>query len=120
MQYDFSNVPNKKNVLILQEVRLYFYELAVILYRNGYFSYYDSAVRYVYDLIIDIQTNLPYKVKRPAPPFFKKYGENLEYSSFSKSRRTVWFAFFERYEENGEVYFLVKHVENNHTASKYM
>lgn len=106
-------------VLIIPEVRLYFYELQLILYEKDYFGYPEDAERYIKELIEDIEKNLSKKRSKAAPNFFKKYGKDLEYTSFPKNKRTTWYVFFEVYEDNEEIIYLIKHIENNHTAAHY-
>ena len=54
-------------VLIIPEVRQYFYEIQYIMYEKDYFSYYEDSERYIEELI-----------------------------------------------------YLVRHIENNHTAAQYL
>ena len=71
-------------VLFLPEVENYFFELTEILYNKEYFGFKENAVKYVLDLENDIRTSLITKVKRPAPPFFEKYGKKCYILSFLK------------------------------------
>ena len=107
-------------LLIIPEVRQYFYELQYVLYEKDYFSYFEDAERYVEELIKDISKNLPSKRSKPAPIYFDQYGENMEYAAFKKNKHTTWYVFFDIYEENEEIIYLVRHIENNHTAAQYL
>jgi len=108
------------NVIIIPEVRQYFYELQYILYEKDYFSFYEDAERYVEELIADIKKNLPAKLKRKAPKHFTdRHGKGLYYAVFPKSKHTHWYAFFRIYRHDGELYYQVRHIENNHTAAQY-
>ena len=107
-------------VLATTEVNEYWENLITILYEKGYFGSEKFAQRYVDELVYDIRTNLPYRISKPAPKCFEKYGEELRYASFKKNRRTTWYVFFETYEENEEITYLVCHIENNHTAAQYL
>jgi hypothetical protein len=107
-------------VLISPEVERYFSDLSIILWEKDYFSFYADAERYVKDLIKDVKTNLPTKTKRPAPAIFRKNDDSLEYASFTKNRRTTWYVFFKTYQGKEEIIYLVKRIENNHTAAQYM
>jgi len=107
-------------VLFLPEVEDFLYELMEILYKKEYFGYKESAVEYVTELENDIKTNLPNKLKRPAPQFFNKYGKKLLYSTFQKNNNTQWYVFFNIYESNKELIFLVKYISNNHVIAQYM
>jgi len=107
-------------VIILPEVIDYFFELADILYDKGYFGFEESAIKYVRELYEDIKDNLPIKAKKQASKHFTdQYGKNLYYATFTKNRRTQWYAFFRMYEIDGEIYYQVRHIENNHTAAHY-
>ena len=107
-------------VLATTEVNEYWENLITILYEKGYFGSEIFAQRYVDELVYDIRTNLPYVTSKPAPKHFEQYGEDLRYASFKKNRRTTWYVFFETYEENEEITYLVCHIENNHTAAQYL
>jgi hypothetical protein len=108
------------NVQFLPETRDYFEELVTILYRKGYFSWLDQSRRYVDELVVEILTTLPTKPARPAPPHYNRYGKGLWYASFRKNRHTTWYAFFTRYDVEGETVWLVRHITNNHAAAQYL
>ena len=108
------------NVLFLPEVQEYYGNLEQILYEKEYFSFPDSSKRYVKDLIDDIKTNLPIKLKRPAPKYFEIYGTNMEYAVFKKNKQTSWYVFFETYKENDEIIYLVRYIGNNHVIAQYL
>ena len=107
-------------VLATTEVNEYLENLITILYEKEYFGSEEFAKKYVDELIYDIRTNLPKRPSKPAPKRFEKYGEELRYASFKKNRWTTWYVFFETYEEDEEIIYLVCHIENNHTAARYM
>jgi hypothetical protein len=108
------------NVLFLPEIDDYFDELEDILYDKGYYSLKAPAKQYVDDLIFDIRNNLPAKRHRPAPPYYDKYGKGLYFTSFTKNKRTTWYAFFTKYEESGKTIYLVRYVGNNHTEAHHL
>ena len=95
-------------VLFLPEIQEYFYELEIILYEKEYFSFEDTAHEYVDDLIFDIKENLPYVRHKPAPEYYDKYGKELFYATFTKNKRTQWYAFFSKYVVGGETIYLVQ------------
>ncbi len=107
-------------VLTTPEVRQYFKELSYVLYEKDYFSYLDYAERYVEDLFVDIQTNLPRLPHKPAPPHFDKYGKGLFYAAFRKNKQTTWYAFFTKYQDNGNTIYLVRYIANNHSIAQYL
>ena len=78
-------------IVTLPEVRKYLKELIQILYEKEYFGFEAYAQKYVEDLFHDILTNLPYKLKKPAPPYFKRYGTKMLYATFRKNKTTVCF-----------------------------
>ena len=108
------------SVLFLPEVRKYFDELEIILYEKGYFSFEENAHVYVDELFYDIFTNLPTQPHKRAPDHYKKYGDDIHYTSFRKNKRTTWYAFFTKYKENGKTIYLVRYIGNNHTESRYL
>ena len=107
-------------VLAKPEVIDYLEELVSILFEKEYFGYKEFAIHYVDDLIDNINANLPQKLIKSAPQIFEKYGKNLKYASFKKSKQTIWYVFFEIYKENEKIIYLIKHIENNHTVSQYL
>ena len=107
-------------VLFKPEVREYFDFLVDLLYDEEYFVFEENARQYAKELFDDIEKNLPVRWKKPAPKHFEKYGENMYYSGFRKSRNTIWYAFYKKYEENGEIVYLVCHIENNHSAAHFL
>ena len=107
-------------VIFLPEVHIYLDSLIPVLYKRDYFGFEDAAIKYVDGLIDDIMMNLPVKLKKPAPKYFTdRYGKELYYAVFTKNKRTQWYAFFRIYEVDGETYYQVRHIENNHTAAQY-
>ncbi len=107
------------SVIFLPKAQEYLDALVPLLYAKGYFSFEDGAVRYVEKLIDDIIAGLPTKLHRQAPAHFDPDGEGIWYASFRHSRATTWYAFFTRYDDGGEIVYLVERIENNHTAAQY-
>jgi len=108
-------------VIFIPEVRQYYKSLVPILYEKGYFSFRDTAYKYVKELIDDIITNLPSKLKKPAPKYFtERYGKGLYYAVFSKSKHTQWYVFFKMYKIEKEIYYQVRYIANNHTVAQYL
>jgi len=108
------------SVIFLPEVRTYFDNLIPILYEKGYFGFKETAKKYIDDLFDDIETNLPICLHRPAPNYFYKYGESMEYAVFRKNKHTQWYVFFKVYRKNGEKIYQVRYIGNNHTAAQYL
>jgi len=108
------------NVLFTPKVLLYFEELTVILYDKEYFSLLEASKKYVDELVDDIATYLPTRQHEPAPNYFDKYGKGMYYASFRKNKQTTWYAFFNKYKENGETTYLIRYIANNHTVAQYL
>jgi len=107
-------------VLAKPEVIDYLEDLITILHKKGYFGFEEYAINYVNELIDVITKELPTRVSKPAPKHFEIYGNNLRYTGFKRNRKTTWYVFFETYEENEEIIYLICHVENNHTCAQYL
>ena len=107
-------------VLAIPIVLEYLENLVPILYEKGYFSFADTAQKYVDDLSDDIFDNLPQKRHKPAPKYYDKYGKGLYYAIFTKNKRTIWYAFFSKYRESGETVYLIRYIGNNHTDAQYI
>ncbi len=107
-------------VIILPEVDDYFADLVEILYRKEYFGFQASARGYVTELLDAIRDTLPMRVHRAAPRRFDRYGAGMQYATFRRNRATTWYVFFTKYDDGGEIVYLIHHIENNHTAAQYM
>jgi hypothetical protein len=107
-------------VKVLPEIWSYFNDLIDILYYNDYLGFEEDAYEYVDTLFADIQENLSAKTRKPAPEFFDRYGSNMFYASFKKSRHTMWYVFFTiDYDEVEDTQvFLIRYVSNNHVVAK--
>ena len=104
-------------VLITPEAKRYLTNLITILYENEYFGFKDSAKNYVVELRKDIENNLPTRQHKPATQYFDQYGKDMLYAAFRKNRQTTWYAFFTKYNENGNTFYLVRYIANNHSYS---
>ena len=108
-------------VLTIPKVKQYLNDLITILYEKGYFSYEDMAKKYVDELLDDIVTKLPVKLKKPAPEFFiERYGKGLYYAVFPKNKHTSWYVFFRIYRSNDEIIYQVRFIANNHTVAQHL
>ena len=107
-------------VLFLPEVRDYFRKLAEVLYENDYFGFEETAIQYVENLFTDIRNTLPVKYRKSAPIYFNKYGVNMFYAIFKRNKNTQWYVFFNIYEANGELIYLVRYISNNHMVSQLL
>lgn len=102
-------------VIYSEQVIEFLSELIEILYGKDYFGFKDSAVKYVEELVNEIDTTITFKQKKPAPDYFSKYGEGLFYVIYKKSNHTQCYVFF-HYEY--EVYY-VRYIGNNHNISRH-
>jgi hypothetical protein len=98
------------------QVRVYFQELEDILFEKEYFGFEDSSIQYVRKLFFEIRDTLPNRLKKPAPPYFNRYGKGMYYAVFKKNNNTSWYVFF-NYED--DVYY-IRYIGNNHTCSQYL
>jgi len=58
-------------ITFLKTVRLYFEKLIPKLHDLGYFSYNETAKRYVEEIFTEIEKQLPFQIHRPAPVHFE-------------------------------------------------
>lgn len=105
-------------VLALPEVRHYMKKLMTVLFEKNYFGFYETSEKYVTDLFYNITNNLPKKLAKPAPEYFDRYGKNMLYATFRKSRNTQWYVFFNIYRQNGETIYLIRYISNNHVNAQ--
>jgi hypothetical protein len=107
-------------VLTTPEVRQYLKELSYKLHEKDYFGFLEYAEKYIEELFVDITSNLPTRLHKSAPKYFDKFGKNMFYASFRKNKQTTWYAFFTKYNDNGETIYLVRYIANNHTIAHYL
>lgn len=94
----------------------YLTELTETLYFNDYFGFREDAKRYVEELIREINASINHKVKKVAPEYFNKYGDNLYYASYRKNKNTSWYIFFNKIDDDYYVYY----IGNNHSVAQYL
>ena len=107
-------------VVVLPKVLEYFDDLVTILYEKDYFGFEETALKYVTELYDEIIATLPMCPRKPAPKYFEKYGKALYYAVFPKNKRTQWYAFFRMYQKDGELYYQIRYIANNHTVAQYL
>lgn len=105
-----------KKVFFSQKTIIYFSDLIEILYVNDYFGFKDQAKRYVEALVRKIEKSIDTMLKKKAPEYFSKYGDNLYYISYRKNKKTTWYFFF-NIKENG---YYIEYIGNNHTIAQYL
>jgi len=107
-------------IIVLTIVLDYLEDLIIILYEKEYFGFLETSSNYVMDLLDDIEVNFPTYPMRHAPPYFDRYGKDMYYAVFRKSKNTQWYVFFRMYKENGEVIYQVRYISNNHVIAQYL
>ena len=110
-------VPKTNQVVFNENVKFLFFELIDILYQEEYFGYLDKAKEYVLEIELYFTTEIPrlhwLGLSKKAIPYFEKYGDNLFFAAYRKTKtRTTWYAFYEIFDNR---YFKVVHIINNHT-----
>ena len=108
-------------ILIHPSVSDFLEELPNILITEGYLNIYENAellVDEIIDFIQEIPTAVHYHLSPSAESYFSRYGENMQYTFFkrSKSPRTTWYIFFIKQDER----ILVKYITNNHKEGQYL
>jgi hypothetical protein len=94
----------------------YLSNLIETLYMNDYFGFREDANRYVEELLRGVENTIDKMIKKKAPNYFSKYGNNLYYVSYKKNRNTTWYFFF-NIKENG---YYVEYIGNNHIIAQYL
>jgi hypothetical protein len=97
----------------------YLEDLVDILIEKDYFSFYDSAAKYVDDIFNEIETTIHLKIKHKAPEYFSKYGQNMFYFSYNRNKQTTWYIFFTIHGKNKNQY-LIQYITNNHSEGQYI
>lgn len=96
-------------------VILFLSDLTDILIKEEYFSFYETSVEYMWDLISFVENKIHTIPHKHAPPYFAKYGNNLFYILYNRNRNTTWYILFEK----TPYHFLIRHISNNHVVGKY-
>ncbi len=107
-------------VVFLPEVEDYLIDLSELLHKKDYFGFKENAVRYISDLVLEIETSLHKRIKKTAPPYFDRYGKGMQYATFRKNKNTQWFVFFSTYESKNELIYLIRYISNNHVDSHHL
>ena len=107
-------------IIYLKKVRVYFENLIPKLHDLGYFSFPDTARKYVDEIFAEIEKQLPIQRHRLAPNHFEKYGKGMKYIVIRKSKNTHWYIFFKTTQKEGETIYKVRFVSNNHVIAQYL
>lgn len=99
----------KIEVIFTPSVISYLNDLVIILYKEEYFGFIESAEEYV-DAIYDA---VPERIKKSphkkTPKLLKYFGS--EYIFYKPNKRTTWYAFFEKRNQN----YLITGILNNYS-----
>lgn len=86
----------------------YLDDLVRVLYKNDYFGFIETAEEYVLNIYDFVSGNIKSSQHRITPKRIQYLGSN--YIFYKVNKRTTWFIFFERQNEN----FLITGILNNH------
>ena len=107
---------NNVEVAYLPKITEYLNELIDTLFYKEYFGTKDSAKKYVVDMKDYIDQNIAFLLKKPAPPYFLKYGKSMQYVTYNPNKHTTWYIFFQ---QKGNQY-LIRYITNNHIEGQYI
>jgi hypothetical protein len=107
---------NNFRVAYLPSVVTQFNDLIDILYEQNYFGSMEYAKKYVVSLKDYIEKHIPFLLKKPAPPYFDKYGKTMKYITYNSTKQTTWYIFFQ---QTGNRY-LIRYITNNHLEGQYI
>ena len=99
-----------------RDVLLFLDELADILIEKGYFSFYEYSAEYIEDLVNYVEDNIITKPHKPAPPHFSKYGNDLFYITYNRTKQTTWYIFFQKTDS----FYFIRYITNNHVAGQFL
>lgn len=85
-----------------------------ILYEQEYFGCMEYAKQYVVHLKDYIEQRIPFLLKKPAPPYFTKYGKSMQYVTYNPNKQTTWYIFFQQMGNR----YLVRYITNNHVEGQ--
>jgi hypothetical protein len=80
-----------RKVIFLPEVVDYLEEIALILYKQGYFGFKDACKKYIDKLSDYTFTYVGVLQGKSAPDHFAQYGSNLKYITYTPNQRTSWY-----------------------------
>ena len=107
-------------IIYVKKVRVYFENLIPKLHDLGYFSFSETAKKYVDEIFAETEEQLPVQRHRIAPEYFEKYGKAMKYIVIRKNKNTHWYIFFQTAQNDGETIYKVRYVSNNHVIAQYL
>ena len=93
----------------------YLYDLAQLLLEKEYFSFTETADKYIEDIVAFILKNIHILSHKKAPAYFSKYRKNLYYITYIRNKRTTWYILFEK----TKAHFLIRYITNNHKEGQF-
>lgn len=106
-----------EKIIISNEVSNQLEELILILHKEEYFGFMDSATDYVDSIIDFIFSSIETYPKKNSPKELNQIGKF--YLVFKMNSATSWYIFFD-FDQNKNIY-LVKSILNNHSREiKYL
>lgn len=98
----------KVDIYVSDEVIEFLDKLIFSLYENDYFSYLETAEKYVADIYDFIENNILHFPTKKSPKSPKNYGNF--YIFYKPNNRTTWYIFFDKKDSR----YLIKYITNNH------
>lgn len=95
-----------EEVIILPELEDKLFDLVSILHKENYFSFLESSLSYVDNIINFIYTIPTLRFKETAHDKFGKF-----YCNFKANRNTTWYITFDKKDEK----YIIQYITNNHT-----
>ncbi|MDR0866739.1 MAG: hypothetical protein LBO74_17665 [Candidatus Symbiothrix sp.] len=94
----------------------YLDELIDILLEQGYFSFRESAKKYVDSMKEYVEQHIFFMPQYPAPQYFDKYKVGMKYITYHANKRTTWYLFF----RNIGSCYIIYYITNNHFEGQYI
>ncbi|MDQ1095522.1 MULTISPECIES: hypothetical protein [Chryseobacterium] len=105
----------RQAVVISEDVLDYLAELSYVLFKNGYFDYFENALNYVDDIYNDIFRYI-YIAKR-----IKVHAKHRDFGDFyfviKTNRRTAWHIYFI---EKDKIYYITKILNNHLETARFL
>ena len=85
-------------------------DLVILLVKENYFSYLETAEDYVNKIYDFIYNEIPNNRHRKTPKELTQHGPY--YVKYSAGKRTAWYVFFDKKDKR----YLIEYITNNHVA----
>lgn len=105
----------RRNIVISEDVIEYLASLSFLLFKNGYFDYFENALDYV-DTIYDSILSKIFTAKHiTVKDQHKSFGDY--YFVIKSNRKTAWHIYFIK---EGESFYITKIANNHLPFAKYL